>query len=287
MAINGWVAFNKPEHTYYVFACIILTLPLLFLAVNSLLVKPAQPRKDPDQNFDIMAESLAPYITALVAATVFMIFVYKTVSGGEHAALFFVAPRIAGWQWQEGALTGMMCLLMGACGAGIWSAAFRQRHIPTGSLRRTASYRIMLLNLSPGVRLAFYYVILCCASLAGYAVVYRLFGAGRSHDWPGYIIVAGRSLLPVTLLLPAALLRLPMLPLGILILGAVGYLFGYNTAFIEGGFFAGTQGVVLAALAATLHFRGAKGRAPEPMSEHNEACEDSGIHEEITGSDAP
>jgi len=285
-----------PDRTYYLFACVILTLPLLFLAINSLIKKSDKPQEDQDLNFDIMAESLAPYITALVAAAVFMIFVYKAVSGSDHSAMFFVAPRIAGWQWQDGVIMGMMCLLMGACGAGIWSAAFRQRHLATGALRRTASYNIMLLHLSPGVRLAFYYIILCCASAAGCAVAYKLFGAGRAQDWPGYIIVAGRSLLPVAVLLPAALLRIPILPMGILILCGVGYLFGYNTAFIEGGIFAGAQAVVLGALAATLHFRAAKGRALTPAHTHfpesdddnaiNTANSDSTMDQEIPGQDA-
>jgi len=261
-AINGWVALNTPENSNFIYISVIFTLPLLFLALNSLIKKPSgtDQASGDTADFDIISESMVPYITSLIATAAFTVFVYKTVSSGVNSAMFFVAPRIAGWTWISGVVSGMLCLLMGASGAGIWSAAYRQRIASNPSLGQSRAARAMLMGCSPGVRLAAYFGVLCATAAAAGIIVYIIFGGGRAHDWSGYVIVTGRSLLPAAVLLPAALLRIPILPMAILALAGCGALFGYNTSYIEGGVFAGAQLLIIAACSVMFSGTVKKGR---------------------------
>lgn len=269
-AINGWVALNTPENSNFIYISVIFTLPLLFLALNSLIKKPSGTNQasGDTKDFDILSESMVPYVTSLIATAAFTVFVYRTVSSGVNSAMFFVAPRIAGWTWISGAVSGMLCLLMGSSGAGIWSAAYKQRIASNPGLGQSRAARAMLMGWSPGVRQAAYFGVLCATAAAAGIIVYIIFGAGRDHDWSGYVIVTGRSLLPLAVLLPAALLRIPMLPMAVLALAGCGVLFGYNTSYLEGGFFTGVQLLIIAAWFVMFGRAGKKGRGASGVPQH-------------------
>ncbi len=268
-AINGWVALNTPENSNFIYISVIFTLPLLFLALNSLIKKPSGTNQasGDTKDFDILSESMVPYVTSLIATAAFTVFVYRTVSSGVNSAMFFVAPRIAGWTWISGAVSGMLCLLMGSSGAGIWSAAYKQRIASNPGLGQSRAARAMLMGWSPGVRQAAYFGVLCATAAAAGIIVYIIFGAGRDHDWSGYVIVTGRSLLPLAVLLPVALLRIPMLPMAVLALAGCGVLFGYNTSYLEGGFFTGVQLLIIAACFVMFGRAGKKGRGASGVSQ--------------------
>lgn len=246
MIINGSV-FMKTSDRNYLFISLIVTLPLLFLSLNSLIAKPESRKASPDEAFDLLQESLAPYLTALIGTSIFAVYVYRFVSDSTRQAVFFVAPRLQGWSWQDGVVIGVIGLLLGACGVGIWSAQFRQKNMITGRLTQTSAYYIFHIGRPAGIRLFIYFSGMLLLTAAGFLTVYLLFGktAARNSDWSGYVIVSGRAVLPVVALLMAGLLRLPIIPVALLAIAGAGYLFGFNTSYTEGAVFAGTQVVIL------------------------------------------
>lgn len=250
LVINGWMYMKYPAE--YLIISLVLTLPLLFVAISGLrsaaaaeqmpggesppIVSPPAP--------DILSESLVPYIAALALCLIFGICIYKFTQPG----VFFIMPNIGGWTWLQGLTLVVVGIGMAASGLAIWSGQFVFRIGGKEQLRRTFSFHLFKMGLTPNARLIYYFAILFMVWAIGYGATAALYAHKRG--WSGLIIVTGRCVLPLCLTLIGAMLRLPAAPFLAVGILASGALFGYSTSWTEGIVFTGAQIVALSVYAA-------------------------------------
>lgn len=224
-AANGWAYLKAPK---LLLVSIVLTLPLLFLAISGLRgdsggdagVNNSSGQSD---NLSLLYESAAPVMSAMVVTVVFAIYLYEV----RDAGLFFFLPRLQGWNYLDGIQLIVFGAGMGACGLGIWSAAPACAARESSARAASSLERIFVLRKTPGFRLVVYYLVILAAWCAGIGAAIGVDRIGM--PWHAALIVGGRCAVPLSLLLVSAFIKAPMPAGAILAVGASWGLFFFNT----------------------------------------------------------
>ena len=271
--VNGYVYLKQPRPLLYI--SLVLTLPLLFMALGTFRKQPDQDEspgdKEPGSEIDLLEQSLAPYVAAIVICTVFIFVIYQYTQPG----IFFFMPQIAGWNYLDGLILIVLGMALASCGLGIWSGHFMQRMGSDARLRATASYYLFKLNWSSGNRMTAYFIFLTLMWAMGVAAVMVV--NGDTKIWYKYVIVAGRCTIPMTFVLIGAVLRMNAIPFLVLGAGCAAGLLGFNTgSWVDSAIFMGVPAALTLAYVAVVFSKTGDARkqqaasVPEPPAEEAE-----------------